>query len=130
MEEALPPRHKLENPDFSESIFGFVNSKSELQGLKDGYFFERLCKEGTAHAEQVLRQEVLSSPKASYYPTYIRQDNMANGGPYQTFMHDNARIAGWKRYPIHRKGTNQIPGLAIQLKGLKFVSSPSGRRRI
>ncbi len=130
--EALPPRHKLENPDFSESIFGFVNSKSELQGLKGRVFFSTaFAKEGTAHAEQVLRQEVLSSPKASYYPTYIRQVNMANGkvkGPYQTFMHDNARIAGWKRYPIHRKGTksNPRPGNSTERVEVRFLPLQEG----
>jgi len=59
------------------------------------------------------KSEVLSSPKASYYPTYIRQNMGENGKilgrTHKTFMDDQPEIAGWKRYPVHANGVKSNP---------------------
>lgn len=51
---------------------------------------------------------VLSAPKPSYYPSYVEQgdrgsygDKPADRDSYRTFMDDDVRIRGWKRYRPH-----------------------------
>jgi len=88
----------IQKLDLSQVIFGHVTpQKLPLKGR---------VSFGHAYAEQVelleVRTEVLGSPKASYYPIYIWQPNK---GQYNTFMHEEAEISGWKRYPV-RKGNN------------------------
>lgn len=49
---------------------------------------------------------VLNGPKPSYYPNYIEQktskaDPGQVEGAYRTLMDEDARLRGWKRYPVH-----------------------------
>lgn len=45
------------------------------------------------------RDTVLSSPKPSFHPAYIRQDD-DTGRSAQTLDSDNCQLSGWKRYPV------------------------------
>ena len=105
--DAIPNNHKSDNRDFTETLFGYINKVESLKG-----------RVHIGHAEATntaisLKAEtsVLSGPKASYYPNYIKQSGK-NGvaGKYKTFMDDTAVIAGWKRYPVHKKGVSSNPG--------------------
>lgn len=107
--EAIAKIQKEEGIDLSQAIFGYTNEKEgaiaedSLKGrVHIGHAF---AVEGTA--EKAAQADViLSSPKASYYPNYIRQ-NIRNGkvqGRYKTLMDAQPEIAGWKRYPVHSKG--------------------------
>lgn len=93
-------------PDLSEAIFGHVIKNNALKGrVHIGHAF-------ATHAEDdTERKEVLSGPKASFYPTYMRQKVNNNGivGEYKTFMDNGAEIAGWKRYPVHVNGVKHNP---------------------
>lgn len=100
--------------DLSECIFGFVDTKSALKG-----------RVHVGHARlqgnvQVLSQkkEVLSGPKASFYPTYIYQGGSEKlKGDYKTFMDEEPpMISGWKRYPIHFTGVKTNPPPVIKGK--------------
>jgi len=91
-------QHFKNQADLVESIFGFVGEK--YYGFSDealksrvqfSHFFARNAR------ELDRRSEVLGTPRASYYPIYIKQD----GRVYVTFM-DDFIIAGRKRYPIHK----------------------------
>lgn len=95
------------NPDLSEAIFGHVDKNNALKGrVHIGHAFAinspKIDEE---------KSEVLSGPKASYYPTYIRQkvNNTGRVGEYKTFMDNGAEIAGWKRYPVHVNGVKRNP---------------------
>jgi hypothetical protein len=48
------------------------------------------------------RTEILGTPRASYYPIYVKQ----NGELFTTFMDSDFSIVGRKRYPIHN--TNKV----------------------
>lgn len=90
--------HLDEKLDFSESIFGTV---SDITFLK-GRVHVGPAVSQNAQRDPVTRELVLSSPKASYYPIYIRQQK---NGAYKTFMDGDAELAGWKRYPVRAANT-------------------------
>ena len=99
---------KTDQPDLSEAIFGHVlDGKEQLRGrVHIGHAFSENAQPASAVTE------VLSGPKASYYPAYIRQKVNGIGqinGNYQTFMNAKPEIAGWKRYPVHAHGVKKNP---------------------
>lgn len=89
--------------DLSEAIFGYVNEdkKEALKGrVHIGHAFAT-----SGEPDDTVHEHVLSSPKASYYPTYIRQTVSKKGtlSSYMTLMDQTAEVAGWKRYPVHTR---------------------------
>ena len=103
--------YQAEGRDLSDVIFGHVQKNNALKGrVHIGHAFADTDRAVPA----VEKKEVLSSPKASYYPTYIQQQvNKANQvKSYKTFMDSDAQIAGWKRYPVHYNGIKHNPGPA------------------
>jgi len=52
---------------------------------------------------------ILSTPRPSFYPAYVQQDK--NGKPARTYSDDDARLAGWKRYPAAGEEPRKHPGL-------------------
>lgn len=102
VEDAIPQQHHSKKIDFADAIFGYVRGENETAGLKGRVHFSRADeKPGTVRIDQEF-SGVLSSPKASYYPTYIRQE-VANGvvKNFKTFMDKGAKVSGWKRFPIY-----------------------------
>ncbi len=98
---ALAKQSGSDNIDFSEAIFGYITDDDEFH-LKGRVQFGHAFANNTVQVDEE-KKEVLSSPKASYYPNYIQQKVEKNGvGRYNTYMDDGAKIAGWKRYPVHR----------------------------
>lgn len=119
--------------DFSDAIFGYIlnqHDEKREESLKGRvHIGHAFAQQGFQVANQ--EEEVLSSPKASYYPNYMKQEVKANGkvnGNYQTFMNNKASIAGWKRYPIHRSGVkhNPKPENASEKVLTKFVALKEG----
>ncbi len=97
--DGIPLTHRDEEDerlDMAESIFGFIDGKQALKGRVQFSHFQ--AAEGTVR-RLPLRTEILGTPRASYYPIYVRQDG---DHLYTTFMDDPFSISGWKRYPIHR----------------------------
>ncbi len=101
--EILPSEHKKDEidsfrSDLAECIFGYISKNDEYASLKGRVQFgNAFAKEG---AKPIGEQDVTpGSPKASYYPIYIKQ----NGGDYKTY--NDGEISGWKRY-ILKNGTN------------------------
>jgi len=75
---------------------------------------------------------VLSSPKANFYPAYIRQPK--NEGKYNTLMDAHAELSGWKRYPVKPMNVQTPPKgsrstVQVQLETLPIDSSFSGKLR-
>ncbi len=99
--------------DLADLIFGHVpldqreDGSAEHRGLK-GRVSIGLARPTGDHRDLPAVKAVLGSPKASYYPSYIEQRPGATGGAppldgagkpvYSTYMDDDARVRGWKRY--------------------------------
>lgn len=95
--DGLFEAHNNDNIDLAEAIFGYTRDKEALKGRVQFNHFK--AKKESA---KVLKPktEVLGTPRASYYPNYVRQTKNAN--PYITYMDNGFKISGWKRYPIHK----------------------------
>jgi CRISPR-associated protein (TIGR03986 family) len=87
----IAPKYKANIKDLATSIFG--NTEDELKGR---VFFSN---SDYAHNFSVMNPVtvVLNSPKASYYPFYLKQ----NGVQYNTYVSSNAEMRGYKKYPLH-----------------------------
>jgi len=86
--------------DLAEIIFGTVEDTNEKHGknrnkntLKGRVFFGHAFAEGKVKVEDE-RPLVLGSPKASYFPFYLK-DN-------KTYLEDKAELKGFKKYPLHK----------------------------
>ncbi|CZE46832.1 TIGR03986 family type III CRISPR-associated RAMP protein [Campylobacter geochelonis] len=87
--------YKNQKLDLAQTIFGFVD-KASNKALKGRVYFSHFKAKKPKECE--VKKETLASPKASYYPTYIKQ----NGNEVKTYMDDDFEISGRKRYPIHK----------------------------
>lgn len=96
--EALPAKHREETLDLAQCIFGYISKNKSLKGrVQFGY---ALSTNAQPDEDVTL---ILNSPKASYYPIYIRQSgNKGITTAYNTY--NNGVPSGWKRYYI-RKAT-------------------------
>ncbi|NQW62032.1 MAG: TIGR03986 family CRISPR-associated RAMP protein [Deltaproteobacteria bacterium] len=115
--ERIQPKvrdENLSNLDFAETLFGNVSSQrgrdksvDEASAIKGRVSFglARLVSGGT---EKPAVTAVLGAPKASFYPAYVEQSahgdapgrNATSKDSYATYMDDNARIRGHKRYRV------------------------------
>ncbi|HDX6330758.1 TPA: TIGR03986 family CRISPR-associated RAMP protein [Campylobacter fetus subsp. venerealis] len=86
--------YKEDKLDLSETIFGTViNSKKALKGRVYFSHFKVIPPYHFATKAEVI----LSTPN----PNYIQQTKKAN--PYITLINEDAKISGWKRYPLHNE---------------------------
>jgi CRISPR-associated protein (TIGR03986 family) len=110
--------------DLAETIFGYTESTKALKSrVSIGHAFS---KNGTPEAETV--KVVLAGPKASYYPTYIKQDlnkNETLKNKYSTYNDETAEINGWKRYPI-REDSGVVPSPGTDKVSTNFVPLQKG----
>ena len=132
IEQALPDKHRQnEDMDFADVIFGTVPVGNEKKCLKGRVHFGHATPTTTI---KILdeKTEVLSSPKASYFPNYVLQDLRDNDKKkirkYRTFMDDSAQIAGWKRYPIRKGKLASNPTSVNSLVGVSFTPIDSGAK--
>ncbi len=91
--------------DLAETIFGTVNEDADyiLKGRVQFSHFEASVI--SYDAEKEPEEEVLSEPKPTYYPNYIRQTELNDDGTvalYKTLMDNDVKISGWKRYPLRQ----------------------------
>jgi len=123
-------QEKSDGYDLAETIFGYTNDKElSLKGrIQVGHAFVSNGKP----TPLPLKTEVLAGPKASYYPNYIEQNSNNEGktGKYQTFMNSDAKIRGWKRYPVHSGEVKRNPPPAINGRvnekvATKFIPLPA-----
>ena len=90
---------KTYKPDWAETIFGYTHKQQKLKGrVFCGHLFQRGSVEPLAE-----RQIVLSTPRSSFFPFYLKQTGK-NGktSDYNTYNH-NPELAGFKRYPVKNK---------------------------
>ena len=94
VKDGLPKGHTDDRLDLSQVIFGHINKDKALKGRVQFSHFK--ATSNTKELPSVTA--VLGTPRASYYPIYVKQQD---GNLYKTFM-DEFSISGWKRYPIQR----------------------------
>ncbi|MCI6989270.1 MAG: TIGR03986 family CRISPR-associated RAMP protein [Campylobacter sp.] len=83
--------------DLTQAIFGYTD-KDTKEALKGRVYFSHFLALGSPK-ELDLRGEILGTPRASYYPNYIKQ---SDGVKLKSYMDDRFEIAGRKRYPVHK----------------------------
>lgn len=79
--------------DLAETIFGTVRGDRTLKGRVYFSHFKSSFKRFEAPKEGVF-----GTPNPSYYPNYLEQ---RPNGSYITLMSKEAKIRGYKRYPLH-----------------------------
>ncbi|MBU1668185.1 TIGR03986 family CRISPR-associated RAMP protein [bacterium] len=99
VKDGIDSIHFDDRADLAQTIFGYINEKKK-EALKGRVQFSHFKAIENAEPLQ-QRTEILGTPRASYYPIYVRQYNTN----FKTFMDGSFDIAGWKRYPIHRGNT-------------------------
>jgi len=92
--------------DFTTLMFGSINDEV---ASKSRVNFGLFTPEKTIAAESLKYSEetILSSPKPTYYPNYIKQPNdgsniLPRGEKYNTYLSKDAELRGWKRYPVKK----------------------------
>ena len=98
--EFLPKPHRSLEYDLAECIFGTIGDESLKGRVQFSPAF--CCSEEPQVGEMV--KPYLGSPKPSYYPIYTQQKGvdgkLKQGSKYKTFLDDDAKLRGWKRYPV------------------------------
>ncbi len=87
---------KEKEPDLTSLIFGKTSKNDSLKGRV-------MISHATIDTfNEVNKQEerILSTPNPSYYPFYLNQNNPQNNG-YATYINEDAKLSGYKRYPLH-----------------------------
>ena len=88
----------INRPDFAETLFGYTGKETSLKGRVQ---ISHAFMEGdVVDSELIEKNGILGSPKASYYPIYLKQHH----SPYKTYD-ENEGIAGRKLYRVHTKDT-------------------------
>jgi len=97
VKDGIPKAHfESEDLDFAQTVFGYIN-KNKKEALKGRVQFSHF-KAISNITPMNPRKEILGTPRASYYPIYVKQ---TDGKLFTTFMDSYFEIAGRKRYPIH-----------------------------
>lgn len=98
--DTLPEAHKSDKLDMSDCIFGYTGKEASLRGRVQ---FTPFISDNARNDENCTL--ALCSPKASYYPIYIKQNGKGNTdkivGDYKTY--NDGCIKGWKRYLVRQK---------------------------
>ena len=102
--------HLGNKKDFAETLFGYIDDKDALKGRIS--FSTLIALNNPPQLKKVTT--ILSNPKPTFYPYYIKQPNGNDGelneiSNYSTYMDDDSEISGWKRYPIKRNIKIQQP---------------------
>lgn len=104
--DILPLQHKLkESMDLSDCIFGRVlEDKDRNDNTSDSKNLRGRVQFSSLFSENVIKQKsvrlILNSPKASYYPLYVKQDSNISLNTYDS---EGSTIAGWKRYYMRKE---------------------------
>lgn len=90
--------------DFAQCLFGFTSNnddKNDETGLKGRIQFGHafLSKDNSNLEESSDINKILSSPKATFFPFYLIQQY--NNQELLTYDDQKAKLAGFKRYPVH-----------------------------
>ena len=108
VDEYRPDGHKTDSLDMAELIFGYATKDSSLKGRAQ--ISHANCISSNVQPMSEL-QVLMSSPKPTYYPMYIKQNGVSGGlmsnsrdemVRFKTMLNPDAILSGWKVYPIHK----------------------------
>ncbi len=107
--ESISKEHFSDKLDLTQTIFGYIDEDNQ-KSLKGRVQFSHFKADSKPPKFKSITT-VLGSPRASYYPIYIKQDyiegeKMVKDGEYNTLMKKDSQIAGRKRYPLHQNIPN------------------------
>ncbi|MCD8213537.1 MAG: RAMP superfamily CRISPR-associated protein, partial [Campylobacter sp.] len=112
-----------EKIDLSEAIFGYVKGNNALKGR---VYFSHF-KADVKNIKIEPKEGVFGTPNESYYPNYIEQ--IGNNGLvskyYKTLMNKDAKIRGFKRYPLHQEIAKLNKGNGNENVKTKFMPLPT-----
>ena len=84
-------------PDLSDLLFGYVNGKNDA--LRGRVYVSPCLAQNQPQPDPTLKL-ILGEPRPSFYPAYLQQpEGLKEKKDYQTFLDNNAKLRGWKRYP-------------------------------
>jgi CRISPR-associated protein (TIGR03986 family) len=98
------PNHlDQQRSDLAELLFGHVHEKGALRGrVQIGHARETADSRHKRDGKTLrLVTTVLGSPKPTFYPNYVKQNQQQGKcNAYKTYMDKEAEVRGWKRYPV------------------------------
>lgn len=98
----LPSAYNQDGIDMAQSVFGYVEGSESLKGRVQ---FETSFIESAT--EQRAQTFILGSPKPTYYPFYLSQDDPEK---LHTYFSDRTHLSGFKRYLIQKTASSgKIP---------------------
>ncbi len=116
VKDLLLSKHKKDKPDFAETMFGNIEN-NELKGRIQ--FSHAFAVENIKEIEQ--KAEVLSSPKATFYPNYIEQNSS------KLKVYDSvSKLSGWKIYPLRENVISNKPKDVSEKVFTKFTPLQQG----
>ena len=98
--------------DFSDILFGCINNNYALRG-RVNLSMATICSD---YRLSMQDEVILSQPKPTYYPFYIRQNNTKE---FNQLMQRNVELAGWKRYPLKQAELIQPTGKSAENKKIQ-----------
>jgi len=119
VKDGIPPLHNDERKDLAETMFGYIGKDEALKGRVQFSHFKATSNIKTLKE----RTEILGTPRASYYPMYVKQQKEKL---FTTFMDGDFNISGWKRYPIHKNGVKKTEDTGNENVGTTFAPLKEG----
>ena len=102
--ETLGEDHRKSDLDMADCIFGYVSGNKAMRGRVQ---FSNAFSDNATQDKTVRLS--LGSPKASYYPIYIKQDGN-NGYVVNYKTYNDSKISGWKRYMVRANAFERNTG--------------------
>ena len=90
--------------DMAECMFGTIGSRTDNTDSLKGRIQFTNCMSQNADEDAPMTL-VLNSPKASYYPIYIKQEGKGGVVSFNYLTYNDGDLSGWKRYVV-RNGDN------------------------
>lgn len=90
----LPSAHKSSGIDLGDAIFGYVKDNKALKGRV--LFESAFIKDARLAGKQTF---IMGSPKPTYYPFYLQQNNRGEDGKLNTYFNIST-LSGAKRYVL------------------------------
>lgn len=119
----LPSAHSKSTIDLAQAMFGYVDGSYALKGRVQ--FAAAFIKNAILLSKQTF---TMGSPKPTYYPFYLQQDDIKDG-KLNTYF-NKAKLSGAKRYVLQseaKKGNDKYSTVTTSFypidKGAKFTST-------
>ena len=94
----LPSVYSQEGIDMTQSVFGYVNGAESLKGRVQ--FETSFIENARTQGNQTF---ILGSPKPTYYPFYLEQNNPDE---LKTYFSDQTYLSGYKRYLVRQSAVS------------------------